>query len=228
MQLSVTERERLYAILEKYDQNPKVQQMREFIQHGDVTTYQHCKNVVLVSCWLNHRLHLGADETSLAVGAFLHDFYLYDWHKKGTFHGIRRLFEMHGFSHPGCACVNAEKVFHITKKEQSIISSHMWPLTFRHVPTAARPSSSALPISTALWWKVCSSTAAWLPPKTPTANTTSGKTESSQITGAAALFGCSGSFCLIRREKSRAGKSADFSALQIKIILRPVGLVTAF
>ena len=23
----------------------------------------------------------------------------------------------------------------ITKKEQSIISSHMWPLTFRHVPT---------------------------------------------------------------------------------------------
>ena len=48
---------------------------------------------------------------------------------------IRRLFEMHGFSHPGCACVNAEKVFHITKKEQSIISSHMWPLTFRHVPS---------------------------------------------------------------------------------------------
>ena len=135
MQLSVTERERLYAILEKYDHNPKVQQMREFIQHGDVTTYQHCKNVVLVSCWLNHRLHLGADETSLAVGAFLHDFYLYDWHKKGTFHGIRRLFEMHGFSHPGCACVNAEQVFHITKKEQSIISSHMWPLTFRHVPS---------------------------------------------------------------------------------------------
>ena len=65
MQLSVTEREQLYAILEKYDQNPKVQQMREFIQHGDVTTYQHCKNVVLVSCWLNHRLHLGADEISL-------------------------------------------------------------------------------------------------------------------------------------------------------------------
>ena len=65
MQLSVTERERLYAILEKYDQNPKVQQMREFIQHGDVTTYQHCKNVVLVSFWINRRFHLGADETAL-------------------------------------------------------------------------------------------------------------------------------------------------------------------
>ena len=112
MQLSTTEHEQLYAILQQYDENPQVQRMREFIQHGDVTTYQHCKNVVRVSFWLNRRLHLHADETSLAVGAFLHD-----------------------FSHPGYACVNAQRVFHITKKEQNIIASHMWPLTFRHVPT---------------------------------------------------------------------------------------------
>ena len=119
MQLSTTEHEQLYAILQQYDENPQVQRMREFIQHGDVTTYQHCKNVVRVSFWLNRRLHLHADETSLAVGAFLHDFYLYDWHKRSTFHGLRRLFEMHGFSHPGYACVNAQQVFHITKKEQT-------------------------------------------------------------------------------------------------------------
>ena len=68
MQLSQTEREQLYTILEQYDHHPKVQEMREFIQHGDVTTYQHCKNVVLVSFWLNRRFHLGADETALAVG----------------------------------------------------------------------------------------------------------------------------------------------------------------
>ena len=135
MQLSETEREKLTVILEKYDHHPEVQKMREFIQHGSVTTYQHCKNVVLVSFWMNRRLRLGADETSLAVGAFLHDFYLYDWHKKGTFYGLHRLFEMHGFSHPGSACVNARRVFQITKKEQDIISCHMWPLTFRHVPT---------------------------------------------------------------------------------------------
>ena len=135
MQLSDTERQCLTAILAQYDQHPEVQRMREFIQHGDVTTYQHCKNVVLVSFWLNRRFHLGADETSLAVGAFLHDFYLYDWHKRSSFRGLRRLFEMHGFAHPGSACVNAERCFAITKKEQNIISSHMWPLTFRHVPT---------------------------------------------------------------------------------------------
>ena len=135
MQLSEIEREQLYAIVEKYDHHPDVQRMREYIQHGSVTTYQHCKNVALVSFWLNRRLHLHADETSLAVGALLHDFYLYDWHTTGTFHGLRRLFEMHGFSHPGYACVNAKRVFSITTKEQSIIASHMWPLTFRHVPT---------------------------------------------------------------------------------------------
>lgn len=135
MQLSEIEREQLYAIVEKYGHHPDVQRMREYIQHGSVTTYQHCKNVALVSFWLNRRLHLHADETSLAVGALLHDFYLYDWHTTGTFHGLRRLFEMHGFSHPGYACVNAKRVFSITTKEQSIIASHMWPLTFRHVPT---------------------------------------------------------------------------------------------
>ena len=68
MQLSEIEREQLYAIVEKYDHHPDVQRMREYIQHGSVTTYQHCKNVALVSFWLNRRLHLHADETSLAVG----------------------------------------------------------------------------------------------------------------------------------------------------------------
>ena len=45
MQLSDTERQCLTTILAQYDQHPEVQRMREFIQHGDVTTYQHCKNV---------------------------------------------------------------------------------------------------------------------------------------------------------------------------------------
>ena len=72
MHLSETEHEQLYAIVEKYDQHPDVQRMREYIQHGSVTTYQHCKNVALVSFWLNRRLHLHADETSLAVGMVRH------------------------------------------------------------------------------------------------------------------------------------------------------------
>ena len=133
--LTAAEKACVQAILRGYADDPNAMAMREFVQHGCISTYEHCMRVACTSFWLNRRLNLHADECSLVRGAFLHDFYLYDWHKKGTFHGIRRLFEMHGFSHPGCACVNAEKVFHITKKEQSIISSHMWPLTFRHVPS---------------------------------------------------------------------------------------------
>ena len=134
-QLTPAQEARMYEILRGIADDPHALEMQQFIQHGTVTTYEHCLRVTRIAYWLNLHWHCHADEVSLVRGAFLHDFYLYDWHKKGTFHGIRRLFEMHGFSHPGCACVNAEKVFHITKKEQSIISSHMWPLTFRHVPS---------------------------------------------------------------------------------------------
>ena len=128
MQLSTTEHEQLYAILQQYDENPQVQRMREFIQHGDVTTYQHCKNVVRVSFWLNRRLHLHADETSLAVGALLHDFYLYDWHEKSTWH------RWHGFSHPSRAWKNARRHFPMGAKEENIIRSHMWPLIPWQIP----------------------------------------------------------------------------------------------
>lgn len=48
MQLSETEAQQLDAILDQYDRHPAVQQMRQYIQHGSVTTYEHCRNVVLV------------------------------------------------------------------------------------------------------------------------------------------------------------------------------------
>ena len=134
MQLSVTERERLYAILEKYDQNPKVQQMREFIQHGDVTTYQHCKNVVLVSCWLNHRLHLGADETSLLSVLSCTIFICMT--------GTKRVPSMASAACSRCTAsptrlrlrqCRTGVPYHQKGTEHH--SSHMWPLTFRHVPS---------------------------------------------------------------------------------------------
>lgn len=135
MSLSETERAQLCAMLEQYDHHPAVQRMREYIQHGAVTTYDHCKNVVRVSFWMNRRMHLGADEAALVTGAFLHDFYLYDWHARSSYSGLRHILQMHGFAHPQYACVNAQRYFQISKKEQNIISCHMWPLTFRHVPT---------------------------------------------------------------------------------------------
>lgn len=121
----------LRTLLKGYMEHPKVLQMKSYTQHGRITTYDHCERVASASLKLNRRFHLGADEEKLAVGALLHDFYLYDWHDDDG--GTHRL---HGFTHPEKARKNAVKVFHIGSKEQEIIRTHMWPLTLTAVPTS--------------------------------------------------------------------------------------------
>lgn len=121
----------LGELLEGYMEHPKVLQMKSYTQHGAITTYDHCERVAGTSLRINRRLHLGADEKKLAVGAMLHDFYLYDWHEDDG--GTHRL---HGFFHPEKARQNAVRIFHVGKKEQEIIRTHMWPLTLRAVPSS--------------------------------------------------------------------------------------------
>ncbi|MDO4261354.1 MAG: HD domain-containing protein [Eubacteriales bacterium] len=126
--LSGEERRQIREVLREYQQQAEVQSMRKFIQHGRTTTYEHCMNVVRFSYWLNRKFHLKANERALLIGALLHDFYLYDWHEKSTWH------RLHGFSHPFRASRNAKKLFRIGPVEENIIESHMWPLTLRHYP----------------------------------------------------------------------------------------------
>lgn len=126
MKLTKMERKHLDALLENYRSNPRVQEMRNYIQHGAVSTYEHVESVALMSFWLNRRLCLGSNEKALVEGAFLHDFYLYDWHTASQ--------GLHGFYHPGIACRNAVAHFHVDKRVQNIIRSHMWPLTLTVLP----------------------------------------------------------------------------------------------
>ena len=76
----------------------------------------------------NKHLHLSANERALLTGALLHDFYLYDWHEKSTWH------RWHGFSHPSRAWKNARRHFPMGAKEENIIRSHMWPLIPWQIP----------------------------------------------------------------------------------------------
>ena len=85
-------------------------------------------NVVKLSFWINKHLHLSANERALLTGALLHDFYLYDWHEKSTWH------RWHGFSHPSRAWENARRHFPMGAKEENIIRSHMWPLIPWQIP----------------------------------------------------------------------------------------------
>ena len=111
-------------------ENKEIRQMDDYIQHGKVTTYEHCRRVTEATDALSKKLHLKhLDRKSMLRGAMMHDFYLYDWHKKDD--GSHKL---HGYHHAGKARDNADEILGATIKEQEIIETHMWPLTFTKIP----------------------------------------------------------------------------------------------
>ena len=123
MRLSAEDRHYIEKCLRGVRETHDAQRMKTFIQHGHITTYEHVMNVVCMSYELNKTLHLHADRRSLVLGAFLHDFYLYDWHDPTSNDGL------HGFRHPVRALEKAQALFPLNAKERNIIESHMWPLT---------------------------------------------------------------------------------------------------
>lgn len=107
-----------------------VLEMKRYIQHGKVSTYDHCMTVTEKSVRLCLSLHLPVNYKTLIIGAFLHDFYLYDWHitkHKGS---------LHGYTHPVAACNNAKNLLGQSPEVVKIIRTHMWPLTLMHFPTS--------------------------------------------------------------------------------------------
>jgi uncharacterized protein len=116
--------------------DPRLQRMKGFIQHGQVTTLDHVERVAFLSVRINRRLGLGGDEDVLIRGALLHDYYLYDWHHHDG--------HLHGFTHPDTAAARASQDFTLSDKERNIISSHMWPLTLRHLPRSREAATVCL------------------------------------------------------------------------------------
>lgn len=106
---------------------------KRFLQHGDISVYEHCINVAFVSLYLARRLPLSVDRRSLIRGALLHDYFLYDWHEDDPSH------RLHGLHHAHRALENACRDFSLNETEKDIISKHMFPLNLR--PPRCRESA---------------------------------------------------------------------------------------
>ena len=128
MRLRAEEEARLDSILAPIRNDERVQDMKNYTQHGRITTYDHVESVTRLSYWINNRLHIGCNERVLSIGAFLHDYYLYDWHETDGGHGI------HGFSYFFTAKENAKAHFGIGVHTQNVIESQMWPLNITKIP----------------------------------------------------------------------------------------------
>ena len=105
-----------------------VQEMKNYIQHGKTNTYDHCMSVAKASYRLDKLLHSKSNREILLKGAFLHDLYLYDWHDKNSHRPL------HGYHHADSAVRNAREIFGLSKDEEGIIYSHMWPLNLTRIP----------------------------------------------------------------------------------------------
>ena len=128
MEMTAEERSQLDALLHCYRQHAKIQEMKRYIQHGAITTYDHVECVTQMCFLVNRRWHLGANELALVMGAFMHDFYLYDWHENDRSH------RLHGYHHPDTSCENAVTYFQVGELVQHMIRTHMWPLTITKLP----------------------------------------------------------------------------------------------
>lgn len=101
----------------------RLNQTKNYVQHGDVSVYTHCINVAYMSVKIAQIFHLNVNMDTLITGALLHDYFLYDWHDGNKDH------RLHGFTHPKKALKNAMEDYNLSPKAKNIIVRHMFPLT---------------------------------------------------------------------------------------------------
>lgn len=100
-------------------------ELAQYLQHGSTSRFLHSAAVAYYSYRLALFLGVTSHTNELIRAALMHDYYLYD-SKDG--HPSRR---GHGRRHPSVALENAEAECFLTDIERDIISTHMFPVTFK-------------------------------------------------------------------------------------------------
>lgn len=90
------------------------------ITHHGITRYEHSMRVAYYSYIVTKFLKLDYKETTEA--ALLHDFFLDEVEDKNQVAKLRQ--------HPTYAVENAKKYFDLSEKQEDIIKTHMFPVTF--------------------------------------------------------------------------------------------------
>lgn len=114
--------EEYIKIIKDIIENERVQQMKQYRQHYNISCFDHCLFVSYNSYLICKKFHL--DYISTARAAMVHDMFLYDWRKREN--GRKG---HHAFSHPKTALKIASTIFNLNDKEKDIILKHMWPVT---------------------------------------------------------------------------------------------------
>ena len=122
MEESEMNEKRIYMVLMELARDTRLQEMSQYMQHGDTSVYKHCIAVAYESLALADRYHIKTDKLKLIRGALLHDYFLYDWHEHDKSHCL------HGFRHPFTAARNAKRDTSLSQIEEDIIRKHMFPL----------------------------------------------------------------------------------------------------
>ena len=103
----------------------KYLKQKEYMQHGDISVYDHQLMVTKTSIKIAKKLRIKVNYESLIRGSLLHDYFLYDWHEKDSSH------KLHGFRHAKSAMNNADRDFKLNHIEKNMIKCHMFPLNLR-------------------------------------------------------------------------------------------------
>lgn len=117
-----------YAIIKDLLDHEDIQKLGNIKHHGH-SILHHSLKVSFLSWKWGKFFKLCSH--SIARGALLHDFFLYDW-SKVNIHPDKKFYEihkLHGFTHPVTALENSTRRFRLNKIEENIIIRHMFPLT---------------------------------------------------------------------------------------------------
>ncbi len=117
------QKEEVDVVMKELEKTGRMECMKQCIQHGDISVYEHCVRVAVMSLVIAELFKITVDRRSLIVGALLHDYFLYDWHEKDDSH------KWHGFFHPSRALENANEDYELNERQKNIILRHMFPLT---------------------------------------------------------------------------------------------------